>query len=345
MRSTLLLIITAVIVAAFVAYWSTYSVRFTEVAVVTTFGKAGEGSLRDQPGLYPKWPYPVQSVTKYDTRARFVQTRGETQLTADQRQIIVESFITWRVKNPLVFYQRFSSQGPESRDHFRAAERTLESLLRSALAEVSGFELKQLFDPTPGASKLAELENRIAQRLARPDPATGQQLADYGIETVMVGLNRVLLPQETTKQVFDRMKAARETIAATAESQGAALAKTITNEAESDSARILAFASRRAEEIRVAGDREAAKYIQAYNDSPELAVFLKTMDFMRRGFGKRSTIVVPMTYPGFRFFDPRNVPDDGTIPPFSEPKPAPQTSTTSAAPPASPARAAEGGAR
>ena len=329
MRSTFLLVITAVIVAAFVAYWSTYSVRFTEVAVVTTFGKAGDDSLRPEPGLYPKWPYPVQNVTKYDTRARFLQTRGETQLTADQRQIIVESFITWRVKNPLVFYQRFSSQGPEARDHFRAAERTLESLLRSAMAEVSGFELKQLFDPTPGASKLSELEARIAQRLAKPDPSTGRQLSDYGIETVLVGLNRVLLPQETTKQVFDRMKAARETLAATAQSQGEALAKTITNEAESDSARILSFATRRAEEIRVAGDREAARYIEAYNEEPELAVFLKTMDFMRRGFGKRSTLIIPTTKDGFRFFDPANIPSDGTIPPFSEPaRPLRQASPT-----------------
>lgn len=322
MRSTFLLIVTAVIVAAFVAYWSTYSVRFTEVAVVTTFGKAGDGSLRAEPGLYPKWPYPVQSVTKYDTRARFLQTRGETQLTADQRQIIVESFITWRVKDPLVFYQRFSSQGPEARDHFRAAERTLEALLRSALAEVGGYELRQLFDPTPGSSKLADLERRIGDRLSKPDPTTGQQLADYGIETVLVGLNRVLLPQETTKQVFERMKAARETLAATAQSQGEAVAKTITNQADSDSRRILAFANRRADEIRVAGDREAARYIAAYNEAPDLAIFLKTMDFMRRGFGKRSTLVLPTDMPGLRAFDPKNIPEDGSLPAFSSPKPA-----------------------
>lgn len=332
MRSTFLFFVTAVIVLSFVAYWCTYSVRFTEVAVVTTFGRAEKAAVKDggagQAGLYLKWPYPVQSVTKYDTRTRFLQTRGETQQTADNSQIIVESFLAWKVKDPLTFYQRYSSAGPDARDHFKAAERTLESLLRSAMAEVSRFELKQLFDPTPGASRLADLERAIDARLkveqapgapAGADGSPAGQIAAYGIEPVLVGINRVVLPQETTKSVFERMKANREKLAGEAQSRGETLATTIKNEAESAASRIRSFADQRAAEIRNRGDLEAARYIKEFGEAPELAVFLKNLDFMRNGLGSKATLVLPTTMPGMRVFDPSKAPQDGAIPPLGDP--------------------------
>lgn len=314
MRSTLMLSITALIVLGFIAYWSTYTVRFTEVAVLTTFGKAGENSVRREPGPYLKWPYPVQSVTTYDIRARYLATRSETQQTADDRQIIVEGFLAWRVSDPLAFYQRYSASGPDARDHFRAAERILESLLRAAMSEVSRFELGQLFDPTPGSSRLGELEQAIFDRLTMPDPTTGQSMADYGVEPVLVGIKRMVMPEDTTRQVFERMKATRDRLSAEAESQGQAIASTIRNQAQADAQRIRAFAERRAEEIRVAGDREAARFLASFEEAPELAVFLKYIDFLRNGLGKKSTLVLPTTMPGMNLFEPDAVDNSGRIP-------------------------------
>ncbi len=324
MRSTFLFLITALIVLGFVAFWSTYSVRFTEVAVVTTFGKAGDAAIRnangEESGIYLKWPYPVQSVTKYDTRVRVLQTRSETQLTRDQAQIVVESFLAWRIADPLVFFQRYSAQGPTARDHFRAAERTLESLLRSAMAEVSAYELKELFNPTPGASKLAELEAALLRRLASAG-GEGRTLADFGVVPVQVGVSRVVLPQETTRAVYERMRAARESIAAEAQSQGESRASTIRSEAESAARRILAFADRRAQEIRNDGDREAARYLGSFAEDPDLAIFLKNLEFMRLGLGKRATLVLPTTDFGFRLFDPRVISNAQGVPVLAEPRP------------------------
>ncbi len=314
MRSTLMLAITALIVLGFIAYWSTYTVRFTEVAVLTTFGKAGEDSVRREPGPYFKWPYPIQSVTTYDTRARYLATRSETQQTADDRQIIVEGFVAWRVSDPLAFYQRYSSAGPDARDHFRAAERILESLLRASMSEVSRFQLRELFDPNPGASRLPDLETAIFERLTLPDPATGDRIQDYGVEPILVGIKRILLPEDTTRQVFERMKATRDRLAAEAESQGQAIASTIRNQAEADAQRIRAFAERRAEEIRVAGDREAARFLASYEEAPELAVFLKLTEFLRNGLGKKSTLVLPTSLPGLGLFEPDAVDGTGNIP-------------------------------
>lgn len=314
MRSAFLFIVTGVIVLAFLAYWSTYSVRFTEVAVLTTFGKAGEGSVRTEPGPYLKWPYPIQSVTTYDTRARYLESRSETQQTADDRQIVVEGFLAWRVSDPLIFYQRYSSSGPDARDHFRAAERTLEALLRAAMSEVSAYQLRELFDPNPGASRLPDLESAVLQRLTGVDQATGQQISDYGVEPLLVGIKRVVLPEETTRQVFERMKANRDKLAAEAESQGQAIAGTIRNKAQADADRILSFARRRAEEIRVTGDREAARWLSVFNEAPELAVFLKNVDFLRQGLGKKATLVLPTNLPGMGLFRPDAFENSGEIP-------------------------------
>ena len=91
------------------AFSATFTVRFTEIAVKTTFGSASDSSIISEPGLKWKLPYPFQSVTKYDKRTRIVQTRSETVQTADDFQIIVESFLFYKVSDPLKFFRSFSN--------------------------------------------------------------------------------------------------------------------------------------------------------------------------------------------------------------------------------------------
>lgn len=337
MRSTFLLTLTGLIVLGFVLFMVTYSVRFTEAAVVTTFGRASENSIKNPDGngagLYFKWPYPVQSVTKYDRRVRLLESRIESQQTSDARPIIVEAFLTWRVTDPLVFYQRFSNSGPEARDHYSAADRNLSDLLRSAMAEVSNFRMSDLFSPTPGGSRLADLERAILERIRRGEASDDDRgrMADYGVQVELVGIRRIVLPEETTRDVYDRMKATRDKLAAEARAQGDAIASTIRNEAESQADRILAFARRLAAEIRNQGDLEAARWLQQLDEAPELAVFLQNVELIREGFGKQVTLVVPTSFPGMQLLDPRNLMDasTGRLPGITgqdrQPAPAPQT--------------------
>lgn len=322
MRSTFLLTMTGLIVLGFVLFMVTFSVRFTEAAVVTTFGKATESAVKnqdgDEAGLYFKWPYPVQSVTKYDRRVRILESRSETQLTADERQIIVEAFMTWRVTDPLTFYQRFSNAGPESRDHYNSAQRSLDALLRSSMAEVARFRMSELFASGPGQSRLSELESSVLDRLRRSDAGQEGRLSDFGVEVEMVGIRRIVLPEETTRDVYERMKATRDKLAAEARAQGDAIASTITNEAESQAERILAFARRLAAEIRNKGDLEAARWLEQLEEAPELAVFLQNVELIKEGFGKQVTLVVPTNFPGMQLLDPSNLLDaaQGRLPTF-----------------------------
>jgi modulator of FtsH protease HflC len=299
----IILIVGAVFALAMLSRAMTYTVRFTEAAVLTTFGRAGEGAEKVQPGLKFKWPDPIQTVTKYDTRARFLQTQSQTQQTADSKQIVVESFATWRVKNPLAFFQRFSNAGDRSADHYKKAEDVLRGNLRSAMGEISGYRLSDLFTTDAKSSKLADLEKRILDNLKTGSQTQGST-DDYGIEVVTVGINRIVLPEETTKAVFESMKSERNKLIKELESRGVSRSTAIISAAEANAKRIELFTESLAAEIRKTGDEEATQYVQLMQKAPELAVFLKNVEFIRETLAKRITLVFSTNMPGMELFSP-----------------------------------------
>lgn len=308
-KKSVQLIVAVVILAVLAAFMCTYSVRFTERAVVTTLGKATEGSVKVKPGLYLKAPPPFQSVTKYDSRVRIFTLKVETQQTADSRQIAVETFCTWRVADPLKFFQNFSGQRERSEEHYARAESVLKANLRAAVGVVSTYTMEDLFTADSGKSKLPELEAKMlaALRDARDGATTATgtgRLADYGIEAVDVGLTRILLPEEVTKAVFDRMKSGRERIARETESRGQSEAQAIRDRADADAKRIRAFAEQFAQSIRDTGDREATQYLSQMNSNPELAIFLEKVRFLREIQPRTATLVFSTDMPGIDLLSP-----------------------------------------
>lgn len=308
MKRSLMLIIGVVFALALLARAVTYTVRFTEAAVVTTFGRAAalDPQRVHESGLKFKWPDPIQSVTKYDTRSRFLQTRSETQQTADARQIVVEAFCTWRVSDPLKFFQRFSNAGDRAEDHFAQAEEMLRRILRSALGEVSRYRMDELFTTQPGASRLEELEARVLG-VVRSGGQAGGSLDDLGVEVQMVGINRVVLPEDVTRAVFESMRQDRDRLVKALESKGISEAEAITSRAQADARRIEEFARAYAAEIRKEGDREAERYVAQMNQYPELAVFLKYIEFISKLDARRITFVFDPANPGFELMSPANV--------------------------------------
>jgi len=303
-RTARTILLTIVFLAALLAFTVTYTVRFTEAAVLTTFGKAGESDVKTQPGLRWKLPYPIQSVTKYDTRVRLLTMKLETQQTSDSRQVVVETFCTWRVDNPLKFFQRFSNSGERSEEHYRAAENALKVNLRSASAVVSKYRMDELFSSSGQGSKLPELEQRMLGAFKEAPDQSGLKLSDYGIAAVDLGLTRVVLTEEVTKAVFERMKATRGTIAKETESRGQAQAQSIRDAANADAQRISEFAKRLAQDIRTRGDIESTPYLAQMNSNSELAVFLANMDFIRESMSARTTLVLSGSMPGIAMLAP-----------------------------------------
>lgn len=300
-----LIIIAAFILIGFVIMMVTYTVDFTQKAVITTFGKAGENAVIDSPGLKWKMPSPLQSVTVYDTRARTLDARAETQNTADGRQIIVESFMVWSIDDPLVFFRKFGSSGSDARAHFRNAETTLASVLRSEMSkQVPRFAFSDLFVSSDSPSRLPELETAMRDSMQT-------EASEYGVKITLAGVKRIQLPQNTTKSVFDRMAAERQKAAGAYENAGRAEAEAIRTAAEKDASRIRSFAETLAAEIRNKGDLEAAQFIAVQNEDPELAVFLAQVRFFREAMAKKVTMVVTPDMLGWGLLDLSNALDLG----------------------------------
>ncbi|MAY74310.1 MAG: hypothetical protein CMJ31_06210 [Phycisphaerae bacterium] len=291
------------VVIAIGAFMTTYTVRFTETAVIT---RAGERvATVEEPGLKFKVPL-IDRVTTYDKRVRLLQTRSVTQQTADESQIIIEAFATWRVSEPYEFYKRFRNAGDSPEEQFEAASDILRSTLMSAMSETANYRIDELFHTESGGTKLPELEERIANAVRRG--AGGEQtIGAFGIEVTMVGINRVLLPEDTTNKVIERMGANRDRLAQEIESQGQAEATAILARAESDVEKIRTFAQRRASEIIARGEAEAAEYLAAQGVNEDLAVFLQEIEFMKDSMAKKFTLVMPSTTFGMGLFSPSSL--------------------------------------
>jgi modulator of FtsH protease HflC len=312
-QRTLVLVMAAVVGLALLSRAMTYTVRFTESGVLTTFGSASKENVRNEPGLYFKWPEPIQSVTKYDTRKRFLKTRLESQQTSDNRLVVVEAYCLWRVKDPLQFFKLWSNSGPRETDHYRTAEDALRGTLRVATGEVAKYRMDELFTPGGSGTKLAELEKRVLEVFQQQV----QQATQDSIEAIDVGISKIVFPEATTQQVFEQMKQARAKLVKDIESRGASQSKTITDTAEQNVRRITNFANNLAAELRAKGDQEAQQYVAQMNQNPEFAVFLKAIDFLRQFAAKQTTFVLSTDGPGLDVLSPGAIKQfkaDGILP-------------------------------
>lgn len=292
--------IAGIIVVLFLAKSMTYQVSFTERAVVANWGKVSDGGVIDRPGLHFKAPAPFSSVTIYDTRVRQLNATGEQFQLADNRQIIADVNVTWRVADPRTFYRRFNAGGTgrDPEQQYERAADMLEGKLRSSLAAVSDYGMADLFNPE--GSKLPELETRILERI---NSASGDDpLTAYGVEVGSVYITQVVLPEEVTRNVIQRMEAERTRIAADARAEGRASAEQIRKDAQAAAERILTFANLRASEIRTQGDREATQFLAIQAQDPVLAEFLKRVDFISNGLATNITWIADQGLMGWDMF-------------------------------------------
>lgn len=305
MRNLLLVVVTAVIVIGFGARMTTYTVDFTEAAVVATFGQVDETSgVVSEPGLRLKWPAPIQTVTIYDKRVRMLESGGVQVQLRDNRQLVLDTFLTWRVSDPRVFYSRFnrSGLGGGAEAQYDDAADAVRDRLQAALnAEAGRFTMESLFAPaSEGGSAMAALEASILENVRR-GLSEGQEL---GVEVELVGISSAVLPQEVTTAVFERMKQSRGGIARRARSEGQSEASRIRDSAQQDAERILAFVGARASEIRASGDVAATEFLSRQNVEPELAEFLARVEFLQEGWGRALTVIVPWDVMGADMFNP-----------------------------------------
>ncbi len=291
MKSSLSVIIGIFIVVVLATYMFTFTVRYDEVAILTTFNRAdmpvvdeqgqvlAPGSVRREPRLYFRLPWPIQQVTMYPTRLQILEDQLEEQQTADANSLIVKTYLAWRIEDPLAFFRRLQTIGE--------AQQQLHALLRDTKAVISRYEFTQLANTNAAQLKLRQVEQEMLEQVRQRLAGTG-----YGIAVEQVGIRQLVLPERVTDAVFERMKSTRQRMAERARSEGAAQAAAIRSEAESASQRILAFAEQRALELRAEGDARAAQYYDVFNQDQDLATFLRRLETLKAAL-PGATIVMP----------------------------------------------------
>ena len=308
MKNTFVIVVAIVLAVVLLLYSIAFEVRFDELAVVTRFGKAEDKAVYDgdqQAGLHFKLPTPIESVRTYDRRVQVYDDRPEEQLTQDNVAVVVQSYLAWRITNPLEFYRSLRSvEDAEKvlRDKFRDARRVL--------GEKYTFE--DLVNTAPSKLKLRALEADVLARMNAEldDAAKGGR--PYGVKLEAAGIKRVLLAPKTTEAVFDRMKKTRLRMAEKTLREGDSIAESLKAEAKNKADTIKSFADARAKVIRAQGDQAATEFLKVFSKDEQFAILQRMLETQRAIFsdgasGKTTLIIDPKKDPLFNFLDVKPV--------------------------------------
>ena len=270
----------ALLILIFALLLFLFQVRTSDVAVVTTFGKPTREIT--EPGLYAKWPWPIQKIQKLDKRVQNFETKFEETLTPDGYNLLVMVYAGWRISEPAAFFPKFAGGSVTE------AERALEGIIRDAKNSVVGqHPFGHFISVNEKELKFAEIEAEILARVQ------GRlRTNNYGMEVEFLGIKKLGLPESVTKEVFSRMGAERQVLVSKIESEGNARASNIRAEADRNAAKLVSDAE--AEAVRIRGDAEsqAAQSLQTMNQEPELANFLLRLAGLEMFLRERTTLIL-----------------------------------------------------
>lgn len=278
---TSLIVGVSIIILLIVLSGSIYTVDQRQYALIRQFGEIV--SVKKTPGLYFKIPV-LQDVKFFDSRIiTFDLADAERIVTSEKQNVLVDSFVKWRIVEPKQYY--ISVSGDESRAQTRLWQ-TINSILREE------FGKRTMHDVVSGErEKIMEILREKANQDAK----------EIGIEILDVRLKRVDLPKEVSTPVFQRMEAERKRVANEWRSTGSAEAEKIRADAEKQRDIIVAQAYREAQRIKGEGDAKAsAIYASAYGQNPEFYSFYRSLEAYRQSFKSKSDVL--LLEPNSEFF-------------------------------------------
>jgi len=289
-KNPLNIIVAVLLVIIFGTWLVCFQVRKSTVVVITTFGKPTRTIT--EPGFYMKWPPPIQWVNTFDQRIQNFEDKLDEALTADHYNLLTMVYVGWKIKNAQEFFPRFKNGSiPE-------AERQMEGLLRSAKSAVVGqHSLSDFVSTDEKLLKFDAVEQQILDILQ--DQVNKK---NYGIEIEYLGIKKLEFPESVTQAVFKRMTSDREKLISKTESEGEAEASRIRSTADSKSVIMLAAANSDALKIKGDAQRKAAEYFAIFEQNPELAKFLLSLNALELSLKDRTTLIFDQHSQPFNLF-------------------------------------------
>ena len=259
-------------IVAVVISLSTFIVHERELAIKFKLGEIVESDY--EPGLYFQIPI-INNIKKFDSRILTMDTPSERFLTAEKKNVIVNSFVKWRISDPKTFYT--ATAGDE----------------RQAIARMASIINNELKGQIASKTMREVISGERATIMQQVTDNAGLKINDFGIELIDVRVKKVELPEEVSNNVYRRMATERQTVAREFRSRGEEKAKQIRANADRQREEILAEAYRKSEEIRGEGDALAAKtYADSFNQDKDFYSFYRSLKAYENSLGQNGDMII-----------------------------------------------------
>ncbi len=271
MRAGLIVLAIVVVAAVVAALNALFIINPTQQALVLQFGQV-KNTVRE-PGLNVKVPF-IQDVMILDKRILDLNVPAQEIIAADQKRLVVDAFMRYRIRNPVEFFQTVNNvnEGAQRLNTF------VQASLRAVLADATFQDIVR--DDRP------ELMHRIRQDVADRAEA-------IGVEIIDVKIRRADLPEANSAAIYRRMQTEREQEAREIRAQGAEAARRIEAAADRTATVLRAEARRQSEQIRGEGDaKKSAIFAAAFTLDPNFFDFYRSMQAYEQGLNNRDTRLV-----------------------------------------------------
>lgn len=280
MKKWLIWVIAAVVLLGVIAVSDMfYTVREDQHALVTRFSKVVQ--TESEAGVHFKLPF-VDNVVYYPKSAQLYDINPSAVYLKDKTAMIVDSFLTWRITDPLLFHTKVAGSISE-------AQIRLDSIAyNNTRAKLGNYNQEDIVNTDDPAERNAIYEN-IASFIK-------QEATQYGIEVMDVKIKRFDLPESNENEVYNRMISERNQIAEQYRAQGETAAALITNAADRNYNTSISDAKLKAEQLAAEAEAEYMRILsEAYStdDKVEFYNFLRALNALKTSLtGSEKTVIL-----------------------------------------------------
>ncbi len=257
-----------------------------EYKLIRQFGKVSR--VIDNPGISMKVPF-IQSAATLPKETLLYDLEPSDVITRDKKPMICDSYVLWRISDPLKFAQTLNSSIESG-----------ESRINTAVYNATKNVISSMSQDEVITSRDGELSEAVMNSI-------GDNMAQYGISLLQCETKRLDLPDDNKEAVYERMISERENIAATYTAQGDSEAKVIRNTTDKEVAIQISEAEKQAEILRAEGEQEYMKILaEAYSEEnrSEFYSFVRSLDALKTSMqGGDKTVILSSDSPIAQIFE------------------------------------------
>lgn len=275
------------VAAAVVAVGASVTVtQQNEYKLIRQFGKVDR--VISSSGISFKIPF-IESTQSLPKETLLYDLAASDVITKDKKTMISDSYVLWKISDPLKFAQTLNSSVESG-----------ESRINTAVYNATKNAISSMSQDQVITSRDGELSDMVME-------AIGTNMDQYGIELLKFETKQLDLPDDNKEAVYERMISERDNIAATYKAEGNSEAKVIRNKTDKEVAIQISDAQKQAEILEAEGEQEYMKILaQAYGeeDRSEFYSFVRSLDALKTSMkGEDKTVILSADSPIAQIFE------------------------------------------